>query len=230
LLGTPGFKDLNRNGTWWDDMHRQPPANNDRGGLYYIDPDDGALGHTRYGGSGFVDEKMRDRVTNLNALKEAGSLLSLNVPSGVEEADYNQPLFLDPWDKPVLYYKANPAAKLMVSSDVDPDERGIYHHDDNGLITGTEGAWPGVDFGQGRMEGTGDLHAIKKAGVPPTAVDAGFPNNPAYDHTFSKFIHDKSVKRVHTPVRKDTYLLISAGADGRYGTSDDLTNWERQSN
>ena len=30
------------------------------------------------------------------------------------------------------------------------------------------------------------------------------------------------------PYRPESYILISAGFDGRYGTSDDITNFEQQ--
>lgn len=230
LLGTPGFKDVDRDGKWWDDMHGQAPGSSGRGGVYYIDPATGDLGHSRYGGAGYVDDKMRARVTTLEDLEDSGAILNLNKPSSPGANTYKQPLFVDPWDKPVLYYKANPAARLMLFTDSNPDKPGIYHHDDNGLITGNGSDFEGVDFGQGRLAGGGAYHALTNPGMPPTAVDPTFPANAAFDNTFGKFIHDASVKRVHTPVRKDEYLLISAGADGRYGTSDDVTNWERKSN
>jgi len=34
------------------------------------------------------------------------------------------------------------------------------------------------------------------------------------------------VKARLEPARADSYLLISAGADGRYGTADDIANFE----
>jgi len=50
----------------------------------------------------------------------------------------------------------------------------------------------------------------------------------AYDHSFLRFILDASVKARATPVQKDSYLLISAGPDARYGTDDDVLNWTRK--
>jgi hypothetical protein len=43
--------------------------------------------------------------------------------------------------------------------------------------------------------------------------------------SFEHFIWDKTVTARPTPVNKDKYLLISAGPDGLYGNTDDVTNF-----
>ena len=64
-----------------------------------------------------------------------------------------------------------------------------------------------------------------------------FKNNP---NTFLNYImnqrvfestYDASASPPHatmTPYRKDSFLLISAGADAIYGTNDDVANFTRQ--
>ncbi len=42
---------------------------------------------------------------------------------------------------------------------------------------------------------------------------------------FYEFIRDKKLETRDWPYRPDSYILISAGADGVYGTADDITNF-----
>jgi len=42
---------------------------------------------------------------------------------------------------------------------------------------------------------------------------------------FENMILNPYVTTVHRPYRADSYILISAGEDGVYGTSDDITNY-----
>ena len=70
-----------------------------------------------------------------------------------------------------------------------------------------------------------------------TRLNVGYPALLSWDefnkaggkfhHTFADFILDGKVAARPTPVNKDGYLLISAGADGVYGSEDDITNWTR---
>jgi prepilin-type N-terminal cleavage/methylation domain-containing protein len=46
------------------------------------------------------------------------------------------------------------------------------------------------------------------------------------DTFFYKYIKDPKVTTVKWPCRPDSYILISAGADGLYGTRDDICNFE----
>jgi hypothetical protein len=150
------------------------------------------------------------------------------------------PLFVDAWDRPILYYKANPGAKRMVT---DPTVApGIYNQIDNGIVTGSDATGvyssSGVDFGAGKVDpssGTSPLHKIftVTGAIPeliPTFTDG--VNNiltlQQYENSFARFILDPTVKARNTPVRRDSYLLISAGSDAIYGTRDDLTNWTRE--
>ncbi len=227
MLGTPGFRDFDRDGQWWDDTYRDPLGS---GGAYALDNTTGHEGETmrtRYGGAGYVDDKMKQRTKSLGALEEEGNLLNLSGERVPDDIARDELLFVDPWGTPVLYYKANIAALRIVA---DSDRSGIYRQEDNGIITGTDENPAGLDFGPGAIGG--HLHAISDIpplpdGDPDAAVNTILTNDDYVD-SFVRFILDPSVLARPTPVRKDSYLLIGAGPDARYGTDDDVTNWTRE--
>lgn len=93
---------------------------------------------------------------------------------------------------PILYYRANPASRVL---DSDDPPASIYNIEDNEALVGL-----------GRI---GDPMALRLNSV--------------------FYIADGGIRdpRVATPwpYRPDSYILISAGADGLYGTPDDITNF-----
>jgi type II secretory pathway pseudopilin PulG len=102
---------------------------------------------------------------------------------------------------PILYYKANPASKVLVDAQVDSQNR-IYNVRDN---------YPLISLG------------MLADGVKPTALRR---QHPLVDSNyFYEYIRDPKVQARLWPHRPDSYLLISAGADGLYGTKDDITNF-----
>lgn len=163
------------------------------------------------------------------------------------------PVIVDAFDQPVLYYAANRngSTSNIVADERDPNNRysggtqengpPFYVHQDNHGFTGDE-SMPGWDFG-------GGAHAIQFAGEKLDAVILSQPIDPANFNaadqatipTFARFILDRKLQRdleerrisgqtidPKTPLRvsnADSYLLISAGVDGRYGTTDDVTNF-----
>lgn len=57
-------------------------------------------------------------------------------------------------------------------------------------------------------------------------VELNYPQSSLLDGRFySDVIRDPKVTARDWPYRADSYILISAGADGLYGTSDDITNF-----
>ena len=231
LLGTPGFKDLDYDGSWSDDTYAV-----DGSGIYAVDDDTGVPERARYGGaSGYVDEKMIEYVRTLQQLKDAGAIMPNGMdPSDVPEKTAALRLFVDPWEHPILYYKANPAAQLMLGTDGDADSPGVYKQQDNGIITGSDLGQPynanGIDFGGGELTDAGGFyHALYYAKEPEwnPATDDVLVDT-AFDYSFARFIFDPTVKARNTPVRKASYLLISAGPDAVYGTTDDVVNWNRE--
>jgi len=55
------------------------------------------------------------------------------------------------------------------------------------------------------------------------------PNDPLYSGIYGRFYNHLTDPKVNIPdgwpVNADSYILISAGADGEYGTADDITNF-----
>ena len=99
----------------------------------------------------------------------------------------------------------------------------------NALITGSDSdgvTWSsGIDFGSGRV---GEFyHRIAKTDSPDPRPVITPETEEDYEDTFALFILDRAVTARNTPVRKNSYLLISAGADAVYGSEDDVLNWTR---
>jgi len=96
---------------------------------------------------------------------------------------------------PILYYKANTSGKSITN---------IYEQSDNDAIVYIK-----------EME-----DRAKHPGHP-------IPLNPlagAYTN-FRDYIKDPKITARDWPYRPDSYILISAGADGLYGTEDDIRNF-----
>jgi hypothetical protein len=98
---------------------------------------------------------------------------------------------------PILYYKANTSNTEHDVNNPDNPEN-IYNYKDN--------------------------HALLSLGVP------GKPNikhplfiNPKIFYMMTKDRNDTTKSK---PVRENSYILISAGKDGLYGTADDICNFE----
>jgi hypothetical protein len=106
---------------------------------------------------------------------------------------------------PILYYKANPASKIL--DPANPDDS-IYSARDNAPLI--------------NLRRLSDWAKPQNARRPhwfePDFKDNGF-------EFFYEFIRDPKVDARPWPYRPDSYLLISAGADGLYGTEDDIRNF-----
>ena len=109
---------------------------------------------------------------------------------------------------PILYYKANPSSK-SIDNTYAYYER-IYNAVDN---------FPLVDLGRLTSDGTaGDAHQTSDSTPIP------FLSAP-YNYFYEDYILDPKITYNNWPYRSDSYLLISAGVDGIYGTEDDITNF-----
>lgn len=228
LLGPTGFRDLNRNGHWADDTHGGPS------GWYGLDESTADPLVRRYGSGGYVSDDVRAQTATLAQIRDNGNLVT--VDSTVSDGSFmEQLLFTDPWQHPILYYRANRAARWATGPGENGDP-GIYHQEDNGFITGSVGgelATTGIDFGPGPIDGNSYFHRLAVAvNTPPVMNDVDGVSDvltaARYENSFARFIHDPSSRVRNEPVRKDSYLLISAGGDGIFGTSDDVTNWNRE--
>ncbi len=160
------------------------------------------------------------------------------------------PVIVDAFDQPILYYVADRHGKVtnMVGDGRNenreytggPQEEGMpfYFHEDNegftGIRTKAEVAGedkenPGIlgwNFGTRQRP-----HAIAYSGADLTPLEL---IDPKFRESFARYIVDRKLYQSIgqdtspnvplRPVKADSYLLISAGPDGLYGTNDDVTN------
>jgi type II secretory pathway pseudopilin PulG len=112
---------------------------------------------------------------------------------------------------PILYYKANTANTQH--DYLDPDNpQNIYDYKDNHTLVMLGKPWDPPSKG-------GTPHRL--------AID---PDNPKPGYRFYMNTTNDKVLATTTaairPYRADTYILISAGSDGEYGTPDDICNFD----
>jgi len=230
-LGTPGFQDVDGNGTW---------ANNTGlNGLYAIYPHD------------YADASLR----NKPVVQRTGPFIELSkmkLPQPVNPTDLlkgfaipaavtgghtamNSLCFLDNFDQPILYYRANPNKSFM-ADDILPltgVPEGTFNLTDNAWVTGAQqylGICPGMNFGKGRLANgmyhyAGTLGAEAKNQNPQQTL--AWLRMPAPDRpSFAYTIWNPNVTAAPRPYNEKSYLLISAGPDGVFGTPDDVANFE----
>jgi hypothetical protein len=65
----------------------------------------------------------------------------------------------------------------------------------------------------------GDQHKLS------FAPGAFTPQTPPPAESFQRYIRNEGVQAALRPQREDTYLLVSPGADGLYGTADDVADF-----
>ena len=111
---------------------------------------------------------------------------------------------------PILYYKAN-TANILHDIDNPDNPQNIYDYRDNDKL---------VKLGK-------PFDPPPEGGHHRLAID---PSNPAPGYRFyMNTTNDKvlaTVRAAVRPYRADTYILISAGSDGEYGTPDDICNFD----
>ena len=130
--------------------------------------------------------------------------ITLTLPNGTER-------FLA--GTPILYYRANTLYKTIDPA-IEPNfEKRLYNIYDNMPFTNAQILKPlnkGVQLPEG--------HRLGKL-----QSDNPLKNYPYQN--FYDYIQDPKVMTTPWPYRPDSYILISAGADGEYGTADDITNF-----
>jgi len=152
-----------------------------------------------------------------------------------------RPVVIDGYGFPVLYYRANPRARYAFSvtgtgssvpNGSPGDALGVYNLGDNAMITGGDvddgtktDSSPGWDFA-----GTGIKHGISEFGsINPSNIDSTTVPNTHKGKTFTNFLHNESAHetgRTVRPYNPETFILLSAGADGIFGTEDDVSNFK----
>jgi len=133
------------------------------------------------------------------------------------------------YEFPILYYRANPRAAVKRNR-IDY-QQAVYNQLDNAAITGTDinSATKNIywDFARtGFHHGLGEL--VNWAGNPHDP-----PGDPANwkGKTFINYVHDHAAEQAGgssaiRPVNPDSFILISPGYDGIFGTDDDINNFK----
>jgi len=101
--------------------------------------------------------------------------------------------------RPILYYRANASSRVLRTTSVDDQ---IYNHKDNIDLIAVQ-----------------DISDDGNPGDHPLSLGAGTQ--------FYPYVTDPRVSTEDWdwPYRPDSYLLITAGADGLYGSGDDICNF-----
>ncbi len=221
--GTAGFRVVGSGRTTWAESMGggSKKAGDSTEGLYaWDDQDPPQPVYPRYPGNGgtYAGADLEGSIIELGDLNKIQEAHDCNPNNPNETPGCHQLVFVDKFDMPILYYRARKAASIMVTV-ANTGAIGVYDHRDNSLITGgirpgdssqtVDGIWP--DVGGPRKDGRDPgQHVMNNAG------------------DFAQYIVDPQSNEVNPkPIRADSYLLISAGADRRYGTKDDIKNWSK---
>ena len=246
-LGTAGFLDrgLPELGEWWDNMgvdDTSTPVGAYAIGQQQGQPNAGEPLVPRYGPYADSDALLKSiksiyEITDEGVFRAPGSSDWWTIAG-----DFDHLTFTDSWSGPILYYRARRGARVIVPTPTTTDLPGIYNPADNQAITGQTNATGGVASGHeglhirvggqpkahplGYVVGTADpTTPVSDLDAPPYTRDkiAGTVVVDSFEH----YVWDPTVTARPTPVNKNTYLLISPGPDGIYGTPDDVTNFGR---
>lgn len=99
---------------------------------------------------------------------------------------------------PILYYRANTRFKIQDSSSTTVPPTTIYNYRDNMAI---------LDLGLADGSGPHDLNT---------------------DIEFDEAIINKQIETADVPYNAQSFILMSAGRDGIYGTADDVFNFDKE--
>lgn len=231
LLGTPGFRKTG-NRQWWGMSTGRNYAGPTDSGLYALYPQNHAQANQPvFPRSGPYVDASRVKVT-ANVGGDTLTTMNFAIPAesevrttlGLDSVRRLYPLYLDGFGFPVLFWRADPAGRAM--ADLSPPntaqgQRGIYHATDSLTLVEPGGSEPVLALSTAIAPNQVDeWHSMNWGGgtYNPT-------NNPPPIGTFERYIWDPAVKARLQPHRADSYLLVSPGADGRYGTADDICNF-----
>lgn len=234
LLGTPGFKPVRPNSSAWsrDTDAEVNTTDTSKNGLYALD--ETTLQPLRPRVGPFVD------LSKIRTSTRSGPVGAVNVNFAIDaevkafkdlgqQAPQRQyPMFLDGFGHPILYWRADPAGILAVDNQppTDPKKRGIYHFLDNGPLLANSSD---LNFTTAQTplrlnaddRSTPSNLRMKDAELADGKVPTDFD-----DIEFAQFIRNRDVTAKLQPHNAQGFLLITPGADGVYGTGDDIANFD----
>ena len=172
-------------------------------------------------------------------------------PASAVGAIYENPVLIDTYGGPILYYAANATVANRGNAPIvtgdDDVYKALFNSGDNAMFTGGK-----VCFGRGAVRQCvgpfepwdfgGGTHSKfefpwQDWSDPDTTPDFADPDDgvPGEPESFAYFIMNKGIYETTydedtqrgsvVPCRKDSFLTISPGKDGLFGTADDLTNF-----
>jgi len=167
------------------------------------------------------------------------------LPANCNATTLEQLVVVDTFSYPILYYAANafvaarqnaPLARFDARNPATAPEPAIYTFSDNGLFTGMaltpsqapvikpwdfletgpDTYYPGSRFGPAELMRRDQVLSM---------IQNGDTDNFVY-RILNKGAFEASQRNTATPYNPNTYLLISPGADGKFGTADDIKNFD----
>lgn len=115
---------------------------------------------------------------------------------------------------PILYFKANPASLV-------PEPTTGWTRTSNCIYDARDNA-PILNLGL-VADGALPLASRRMHDLAPGVR----PGTTSFEYFYYEYIRDVRIQDRRWPVRPDSYLLISAGMDGVYGTEDDIRNFAK---
>jgi type II secretory pathway pseudopilin PulG len=224
LQGSPGFRAFGSSAEWSQytgtDFNGSNINESDAYAVHPSGPRAGEAVHARSGPYVKIDGIPMSRYSESSGFFE---IPAEKEATGASERNY--PMFLDSFGYPILYYRADPAGVSIADYRPQATRRGLYHAADNGPLVGDARSRNEPELvlqTYGKLD-NGSYHRMKiqnAGGIQPGGQQNLMPG------MFEYYLKNLNVAAKDAPHNKDSYLLISPGPDGRYGTSDDITNFE----
>lgn len=228
-LGTPGFRTTRSASANWAWDTDAADGGQGKRGAYALDPQTKEPFYKRSGPYVDLTKVKLSRAVQTGNTTEfiVEEELAARQEMGDGQADLKSrrkyPMFLDAFGFPILYWRADPAGQVICDEEMTApyagNDRGIYHYRNNRELIGN-GANSLVLRPYDATKNPNPHYKLKGPGGNDPQFD---PNNLS---GFALYIQNKEVKVKAAPQRPDTYLLVSPGEDGIYGTADDITNFE----
>lgn len=221
LLGTPGFRPIG-GATEWAACTGSDDAASDIN-IYALDSETREPVHPRT--SAYVDTDKVQVTVNRGGAGAANFVIPEEEEAlGADAPLREYPMYLDTFGHPILYWRADPAGRVMADLDpdaLDPSEpRGVYHLSDNFALVDPD------DTDELALNFTGEEtvdHGMAWSGF---GIDPSDTGDMPEDGTFTRYIMDDAVQARFSPHRRDSYVLVSPGVDAIYGTADDIANFD----
>ena len=243
LNGCPGFQTFRTNSAFWANDTRDNPNDSPPGAYvlkqttrepYYprVSP---LIELSRVELSQWKSQAMTDEGVGSYEIEQEVEARTSAGQSAGDIPKRNYPMFLDAFGGPILYWRADPTG--IQACDESPNNignnprnrtsLGIYHYRDNGSLlenlgSGQGGRQPKVVLNPRTLNQAHKLRWI----FAEAAIGGGPDPKTAELDGFWAYIRNKSVQTRVAPYRPDSYLLISAGIDGIFGTNDDIANFD----